>query len=82
MSLPSNLTIPPIKIEPLAVLTWVPRFFYIRSDSSYLDARLYSNSNWTTHGNISVCKVQLIQKSSKIFFLDIFTWFYRARRAL
>ena len=29
-----------------------------------------------------ICKVQLIQKSSKIFFLDIFTWFYRARRAL
>ena len=31
---------------------------------------------------VRISKVQLIQKSSKIFFLDIFTWFYRARRAL
>jgi hypothetical protein len=28
------------------------------------------------------CKVQVIQKSTKIFFFDFFTWFDRARRAL
>ncbi len=28
------------------------------------------------------CKVRVIQKSTKIFFVGFFTWFVRARRAL
>ncbi len=29
-----------------------------------------------------ICKVRVIQKRSKLFFVDIFTWLDRARRAL
>jgi hypothetical protein len=50
---------------------------YLSYDNNrqYLSILLLTNDT-------NVCKVQVIQKSSKIFFFEFFIWFDRARRAL
>ena len=55
--------------------------FIIIMNNSSINHNCWSH-NYVRESHRSQGKVQLIQKSSKIFFLDIFTWFHRARRAL